>query len=139
MPTQQYKLQISTPGRGTQELTRAISIRVHESGIQMGLCHIFVQHTSASLIICENADPDVQRDLETFMQSLVVDGNPAFIHQNEGPDDMSAHIRTVLAGTDLTLPVRDGRLLLGTWQGVFLWEHRQQPHERYLWITVHGD
>ncbi len=97
---------------------------------------MFVQHTSASLILCENADPDVRRDLETFFSRLVRDGDPQFVHDAEGPDDMPAHVRTVLTGPQAAIPLRDGRLGLGTWQGVFLWEHRTSPHRRRVTVTV---
>jgi secondary thiamine-phosphate synthase enzyme len=99
---------------------------------------VFTAHTSASLMICENADPDVRRDLETFMADLAPDGDPRFVHTAEGPDDMPAHLRSILTQTDLTIPVRDGRLALGTWQGVYLWEHRLRPHARRVVVTVQG-
>ena len=106
--------------------------------MRTGLCHLFIRHTSASLILCENADPDVRRDLDTYMEKLVRDGDPMFRHRSEGPDDMSAHIRSVLTASSLTLPVRDGRCDLGTWQGVFLWEHRTHAHRREVVVTVQG-
>ncbi|MFW5926772.1 MAG: secondary thiamine-phosphate synthase enzyme YjbQ [Wenzhouxiangella sp.] len=132
----QSTLTIETPGRSLIDITGRINDRVAESGISTGLCHVFLQHTSASLLINENADPDVCTDLETFLSELVVDGDPRFIHTAEGPDDMSAHVRTALTHTELTLPVSDARLALGTWQGVFLWEHRQRAHHRRLIVTV---
>ena len=135
----QQALSFSTTGRSTTNITREIQHLVSESGIRTGTCHIFVQHTSASLMLCENADPDVQRDMETFMQHIVPDGDPMFLHQDEGPDDMSAHIRTVLTNPDLTVPVSSGRCDLGIWQGVFLWEHRTHPHQRKVIITVQGE
>ena len=135
----QQTLNFSTTGRSTTNITREIQQSVSESGINTGTCHIFVQHTSASLMLCENADPDVQRDMETFMQHIVPDGDPMFLHQDEGPDDMSAHIRTVLTNPDLTVPVSSGRCDLGIWQGVFLWEHRTHPHQRKVIITVQGE
>jgi secondary thiamine-phosphate synthase enzyme len=97
---------------------------------------VFVHHTSASLILCENADPTVRHDLETFLVRLVPDGAPMFEHQDEGPDDMPAHVRSILTNMDLTLPVTDGRCALGTWQGVYLYEHRTQPHNRRVTVTV---
>ena len=128
-----------TDGRGTYEITREIQAAVRESGIRTGLCHVFIRHTSASLMLCENADPDVRRDLETFMARTVPDGDPDFVHTAEGPDDMPAHVRSVLTQTDLNLPVRDGRCALGTWQGIYLWEHRSAPHRRTLIVTVNGE
>jgi secondary thiamine-phosphate synthase enzyme len=109
---------------------------VAASQIDQGLCHIFVHHTSASLMLCENADPTVRADLERFMARLAPDGDPLFEHNDEGPDDMPAHIRTMLSGTGLTIPVQQGRCDLGTWQGVYLWEHRTHGHRRYISITV---
>ena len=139
MPSRQYEITVATRGRDSIELTPRIAAHVRESGVKLGLCHVFVQHTSASLMLCENADPDVRRDLEAFMQRLAPDGDSLFVHQSEGPDDMPAHVRSVLTGADLTLPVRDGRPALGTWQGVYLWEHRSQPHRRRVLVTVQGD
>ena len=132
-------LTIETRGRGTHEITRQVQQVVEKSGIVQGLCHVFVHHTSASLIVCENADPTVRRDLEHFTGRLVPDGDPAFVHDSEGPDDMAAHIRSILTLTSLTIPVEDGRCDLGTWQGVFLWEHRTSPHRRRITVTVTGD
>jgi secondary thiamine-phosphate synthase enzyme len=132
-------LTIETRGRGTIEITRKIQESVDRSQVRRGLCNVFLLHTSASLIVCENADPTVRRDLEHFATRLVADGDPAFIHDLEGPDDMPAHIRTILTQTSLSLPVEDGHCELGTWQGVFLWEHRTDPHRRRLVITVMGE
>jgi secondary thiamine-phosphate synthase enzyme len=132
------RIEISTPGRGFQEITSELHQAVRHSGVTNGLCHVFLRHTSASLLVTENADPDVRRDLEQFISRLVPDGDPAYIHSAEGPDDMPAHIRSVLTCTELTLPVRDGRLALGTWQGAYLWEHRYRPHRRLLDVTVIG-
>jgi secondary thiamine-phosphate synthase enzyme len=134
----QTELTIETSGRDTLDITDQIAVEVSSSGIGTGLCHLFLQHTSASLLINENADPDVQRDLETFFSDLVPDGDARFIHRAEGDDDMAAHVRLALTHTDLTIPVRDGRLALGTWQGIFLWEHRFQPHRRRIIVTVDG-
>lgn len=134
----QTSIEISTQGRGTYNITQAIQQAVAESGISTGLCHIFVQHTSASLIICENADPSVREDLESFFQKVAPDGDPSYAHSMEGADDMPAHIRSILTKMDLTLPVTNGRCALGTWQGVFLYEHRYQAHRRHLVITVNG-
>ena len=135
----QEKLSFETRGRGTTAITDAIRAQVQQSGVTTGLCHVFLQHTSASLILCENADPDVRSDLDRYMQRLVVDGDPMFDHTDEGPDDMSAHIRTILSGHDLTLPVSRGQCALGTWQGVYLWEHRTGGHRRNVVITVTGE
>lgn len=135
----QQQLNFSTRGRSTTNITNQVQQIVAQSGIKIGTCHVFVKHTSASLMLCENADPDVQRDMETYMQHIVPDGDPMFLHQDEGPDDMSAHIRTVLTNPDLTMPVSNGYCDLGTWQGIFLWEHRTQSHQRYVIVTVQGD
>ncbi len=136
---QQYPITVDTPGRGTRDLTRAVQQRVAESGVRTGLAHLFVHHTSCSLMLCENADPAVRADLERFLGDLVPDGDPRFTHVDEGPDDMSAHVRSVLTASELTLPVSDGRCALGTWQGVYLWEHRHRPHRRRLTLTVQGE
>jgi secondary thiamine-phosphate synthase enzyme len=130
------ELIIETQGRDTLDITERVAREVSDSGIDIGLCHIFLKHTSASLLINENADPDVQRDLETFFSDLVVDGDERFRHRAEGDDDMAAHLRLALTHSDLTIPVSDGRLDLGTWQGVFLWEHRYRPHRRRIVVTV---
>lgn len=133
------ELVVNTPGRGIHDITRSVVSAVSESGVSTGLCHLFLLHTSASLVITENADPDVHRDLETFLADLVPDGDRRFRHDTEGPDDMPAHVRSVLTQTHLTLPVGEGRLLLGTWQGIYLWEHRTRGHRRRLVVTVEGD
>lgn len=138
MRMQQSNLVIQSQGRGTQELTARVDELVRGSGVVTGLCHLFLQHTSASLILCENADPSVRDDLETFMAAAVRDGDPRFSHRQEGADDMSAHIRSILTGTSLELPVARARLALGTWQGVYLWEHRARPRRRTLVVTVWG-
>jgi secondary thiamine-phosphate synthase enzyme len=109
---------------------------VRESGIKDGLCNVFLAHTSASLLISENADPSVRRDLETFFARLAPDGDPAYEHDAEGEDDMPSHIRTVLTQNSITLPVTSGQLALGTWQGVYLWEHRHASHDRRVIVTV---
>lgn len=136
--THQSTLTFSTKGRGTLNITADLAAAIADSGVQCGLAHIFVQHTSCSLTITENADPDVRRDLETLMGRLAPDGDPAYRHDLEGPDDMAAHARSVLTDTGLTIPVGGGRLLLGTWQGVFLWEHRTAPQQRSVVVTVLG-
>ncbi len=135
----QQHISLHTNGRGTHNISQQIQDAVVSSGIQTGILNIFLQHTSASLILCENADPAVRKDLETFMARTCPDGDPDFIHTDEGPDDMPAHIRTILTDSSLTIPIQQGRLLLGTWQGIFLWEHRTQPHQRRLILTIYGE
>lgn len=125
-----------TRGRGTHDITGQVRAIVRDAGIQTGLCHLFLQHTSASLIICENADPSVRSDLERFMARLVPDGDPIYDHTQEGPDDMPAHVRAILTKMELTLPVSGGHCALGTWQGVYLYEHRHHAHERRVIVTV---
>jgi len=134
----QEVLEIHTRGRGTYNITGELQKVVANSGISVGLCHVFVQHTSASLIVCENADPDVRSDVEGWLGKYVPDGDPAYAHSMEGADDMPAHIRSILTNMDLTLPVRAGHCALGTWQGVFLYEHRYQSHRRSIVVTVSG-
>ncbi len=136
---EQKTLEFRTPGRGTIDITAEIARAVAASGIRKGLCSVFLQHTSASLILCENADPDVRRDLETLLARLAPDGDPAYVHDTEGPDDMAAHARSILTSSSLTIPVADGRLALGTWQGLYLWEHRTAPHTRSIVVTVMGE
>jgi len=135
----QSEVRVATQGRGTYDLSGDVQAAVRASGIQTGLCHVFICHTSASLMLCENADPSVMRDMEAFMCAQVPDGDPKYTHTAEGPDDMAAHVRSVLTGSDLNIPVRDGRCALGTWQGVYLWEHRYAPHERRVVVTVQGE
>ena len=135
----QFRHALTTRGRGSYELTQAVQGFVAESRIRTGLCHVFIRHTSASLMLTENADPDVRADLERFVAALVPDGNPMFAHDAEGPDDMPAHVRSVLTQSDLSIPVADGRCALGTWQGIYLWEHRHAAHERSVIVTVQGE
>jgi secondary thiamine-phosphate synthase enzyme len=135
----QQRLDISTRGRGTYSITSQVQDAVRASGIRTGYCHVFAQHTSASLILCENADPTVQDDLEAFMARLVPDGDRLFEHTAEGPDDMPAHVRAILTKMDMTLPVADGRCALGTWQGIFLYEHRAQGHRRHIMLNISGE
>lgn len=135
----QHTLRVDTAGRGSYQITDAIQQQVRQSGISTGLCHIFLKHTSASLMLCENADPDVRSDLERFMQQLVPDGQAQFTHTAEGPDDMAAHIRNILTHSELTLPVSNGRCAVGTWQGLYLWEHRYAGHRRQITMTVFGE
>ena len=134
----QHKLSVTTPGRGTVNVTDEIQRQVAAAGIDTGVCNVFLHHTSASLILCENADPTVRRDLEAFMQRLVPDGDPLFEHIDEGPDDMPAHVRSIVTHNSLSLPVTNGRCGLGVWQGVYLYEHRHAPHTRRLTVTVYG-
>jgi len=134
----QREIEIACPGRGTYEFTAEIVAIVRRAGIATGLCHVFVRHTSASLIISENADPAVRSDLEAFMQRLVPDGDALFRHTAEGPDDMPAHVRSVLTQTAISLPIGEGRCLLGTWQGLYLWEHRHGAQRRNVTVTVIG-
>jgi secondary thiamine-phosphate synthase enzyme len=135
----QEQLQFSTRGRGSYEITREVEKIIGGSGISTGLCHVFCRHTSASLTLCENADPTVRSDLEAFLARLVPDGDPLFRHTMEGADDMPAHVRSILTKMDLTIPVTDGRSALGTWQGVYLLEHRTHPHQRRVTVTVQGE
>jgi secondary thiamine-phosphate synthase enzyme len=135
----QREIVFPTGGRGTYNLTDLVRKEVAASSIETGLCNVFIRHTSASLIVCENADPDVMRDLEQFLHRLVPDGDPLFVHTAEGPDDMPAHVRSVLTLTEVSLPICSGKLGLGTWQGIYLYEHRSGPHERRIVLTVHGE
>lgn len=134
----QHTITIETHGRGFEMITSKVADVVSRSGIRNGLCNVFIQHTSASVMITENADSAVRRDLERFMQRVAPDGSPEYEHDTEGPDDMPAHIRTVLAGSTLTVPVVDGRLALGTWQGIYLWEHRTSRQSREVIVSVLG-
>jgi secondary thiamine-phosphate synthase enzyme len=127
---------IGTRGRGFTEITRQIGSFVAGTGVSHGLCNVFLPHTSASLLLGENADPSVRRDLDAFMARLVPDGDPRYEHDAEGPDDMPSHIRAALTQNSVVLPVIDGKLALGTWQGLYLWEHRNAPHERRVVLTA---
>lgn len=127
---------VETRGRGTYDITARVDAALDGAGRVQGLAHVFCHHTSASLILCENADPSVRRDLETFFARLVPDGDPMYEHDAEGEDDMPAHIRTVLTQSALLVPVADGRLDLGTWQGIYVWEHRTSPHRRRVTVTL---
>ena len=135
----QEEISISTQGRGTYDLSRQVRQAVEAAGVSTGICHVFIRHTSASLMLCENADPAVMRDLETFMSRQVPDGDPMFTHTAEGPDDMPSHVRSVLTQSDLQVPVRNGQCALGTWQGIYLWEHRFAPHQRKVILTISGE
>ncbi|MGH8226585.1 MAG: secondary thiamine-phosphate synthase enzyme YjbQ [Steroidobacteraceae bacterium] len=130
------ELTLRTGGRSLIEISEHVASVVRDSGIGDGLCNIFVPHTSASIITGENWDASVRRDLEAFMQRLVPDGDPHFEHDAEGPDDMPAHVRTVLTQSSIVIPVAAGGLSLGKWQGIYLWEHRTAPHERQIVVTV---
>ena len=130
------ELLVETTGRGSYEITDRVNAAVRETAAATGMCHLFIRHTSASLMLCENADPAVHRDLETFMADLVPDGDERFTHTAEGPDDMPAHVRSVLTQTDLNIPVKSGRLALGAWQGIYLWEHRSGGHSREGLVTI---
>lgn len=132
-------IEVRTSGRGTYEITDAVQRAVRESGIARGLCTVFIHHTSASIIISENADRDVQRDLDAFLTRLVPDGDKLFVHTAEGPDDMPSHVRSVLTQTSIGIPVAAGRCDLGTWQGVFVWEHRHAAYTRRVSVTVVGE
>ena len=133
----QTVLDISTRGKSLQRFTHQVQAVVSESGITTGLCTVFIRHTSASLTIQENADPDVLVDLENFLSTLVPEGYH-YVHSTEGPDDMPAHIRSVLTSTSETIPVMQGRLALGTWQGIYLWEHRARGHSREVVVHLIG-
>lgn len=139
MTTKQSRLDVRTPGRQSIDLTADVAKLVRDSGIETGVAHVFVQHTSCSLLITENADPAVRMDLETLARRWAPDGDPAYRHNTEGDDDMAAHARTVLTGSSVSVPVGSGQLLLGTWQGIFLWEHRAVPHHRSLIVTIVGE
>jgi secondary thiamine-phosphate synthase enzyme len=129
------RLHIQVSGQGLHEFTRAVAEVVREAGIIEGLCTVFVQHTSASLTIQENADPSAKRDLEAWLNRLVKENDPLYTHTFEGPDDMPAHIKAALTATSLSIPILDGQLALGTWQGIYLWEHRS--HRGRRWVVVH--
>ena len=130
---------MQSSGKGTFEITGDVAEGVRESGLTDGLASVFVRHTSCSLVLMENADPTARRDLERFMDDLVPDDYPHFIHTYEGPDDMPSHIKMALTRSSETIPFANGRLLLGTWQGIFLWEHRVAPHSRKITLTCVGE
>lgn len=131
-----HELVVNTRGRGFYEITRDVAALVR---VTTGLATLHLQHTSASLLIQENADPEVRRDLERFFARLAPDGDPLFRHTCEGPDDMPAHIRTTLTAVNLSIPIAQGHLTLGTWQGIYVWEHRTAPHRRRLSIHIFGE
>ncbi len=134
----QYKLEFTTQGRGLIDITEEVARCVAKANVDSGLCHIFIHHTSASLTICENADPLVQSDLEAFMVRLIPDGDSLYQHTDEGPDDMPSHVRATLTQSFLMLPISDYKLALGRWQGIYLWEHRLRSHHRKLTVTVYS-
>ena len=134
----QNTLKVNTSERGIYDIGNHVESLIKESGIKKGICNLFIQHTSASLTLCENADPAVKKDLETFMVTVVPDGDPMFTHVAEGPDDMPAHVRSILTQSDLNVPITDGLLALGTWQGIFLWEHRHAPQQRRIIVTINN-
>lgn len=136
---QQAQFEVSTRGRGTYDITRKVAEVVSSARVGVGLCNIFVHHTSASLIITENADPRVREDLERIAARIAPDGDPIYAHDDEGPDDMPAHVRSVLTDVSLVVPLAAGRLRLGTWQGIYLWEHRTHAHTRRITVTVQGN
>ncbi|MEE9404812.1 MAG: secondary thiamine-phosphate synthase enzyme YjbQ [Algisphaera sp.] len=136
--THQDFFSVATHGQGTTNITSQVAQVVAASGVNTGLAHVFVQHTSCSLVIMENADPSARHDLETFMERLVPENEPYYTHTAEGPDDSPSHIRMALTRTSETLPVHNGRLAMGMWQGIYLWEHRAAPHSRRLVVTVQG-
>ena len=135
---EQKTLQFRTRGRGTTDITAEVQKVVAASGVKTGMCNVFLQHTSASLILCENADPDVRKDLEMLLQRAAPDGDPEYVHDTEGPDDMAAHARSIFTSNSLSIPVMEGRLALGTWQGIYLYEHRTAPHSRSAISMVSG-
>jgi secondary thiamine-phosphate synthase enzyme len=135
----QVRIPVALRGRGFHELTVAVQAEVGRAGLAVGLCHLFLRHTSASLCVTENADPEVRADLERFAQRLAPDGDALFAHDAEGPDDMPAHVRNLVVGCELTVPISGGRLALGTWQGIYLWEHRRGAMLREVLVTLHGE
>jgi len=135
----QSSFQVKTRGRGSHDIGDEVGMRVAESRIRTGIGLVFVHHTSASLMLCENADPEVRADLERFMSRLVPDGDPLFRHVDEGPDDMPAHVRSILTSSSVAVPVALGRCELGVWQGIYLWEHRRAAHRRRISVTVYGE
>lgn len=133
------ELLVATPGEGLHEVTDRVAAVVAAAGVRIGTCTLFIRHTSASLLVQENADPSARRDLERWLARLAPPGDPLYTHVAEGPDDMPSHIRAALTATSLSIPIIDGRLVLGTWQGVFIWEHRAAAHRRRLVVLVAGE
>jgi len=139
MPAHAEAFEIRTRGKGTYQITAEVAGIVQRSGIETGAVTVFVRHTSASLVIMENADPSARRDLEEFFERLVPENTPWFVHTDEGPDDMPSHIRMALTRTSEVIPIMGGRMVLGTWQGIFLFEHRRAPHRREIVVSVVGE
>ena len=139
MPLHQATLTLHTHGSGTHEITELVAREVQRSGLKQGIVTVFCQHTSCSLVIMENADASARRDLEAWLNRLVPENDPHFEHTLEGPDDMPSHIKMALTRTSETVPLTEGRMLLGTWQGIFLWEHRHAAHARHVVVTVIGE
>ncbi len=134
--TEHEKIDLQTSGQGLYELTQKVKSVVSQSPVKNGLCNLFIQHTSCSLIIQENADPSAKRDLEAWMNRQVPENDPLYTHIFEGADDMPAHIKSILTATNLTIPILDGKLALGTWQGIYLWEHRHAPNHRKIIVSI---
>ena len=132
------KISLSIRGQGLHEITQEVAAVVHQSEVREGLCTVFLQHTSASLVIQENADPSARRDLESWLNRLVPENDPLYTHTSEGPDDMPSHIKAALTASSLSIPLLDGKLGLGTWQGIYLWEHRKFRSQRNLLVHVGG-
>jgi secondary thiamine-phosphate synthase enzyme len=139
MPVHQSTLNVPTRGQGTYEITEEVAREVQRSGLQSGVATVFCRHTSCSLVIMENADPSARRDLEAWLERLVPENDPNFEHTMEGPDDMPSHIKMALTRTSESVPFADRRMLLGTWQGIFLWEHRRAAHSRHVVVTIVGE
>jgi len=139
MAVDQFSLTFETMGRGALDISNSIDLKLRDTSVRNGVAHIFLQHTSASMMLCENADPTVLVDLEMILKNIAPDGDPRYQHDYEGDDDMPAHIRSILTSNDISLPVTNGRLNLGTWQGLFLYEHRYRPHSRKIVVTVIGE
>ena len=138
MTMHQESITVATPGRGLHEVSAQVAAVVARAGLRTGLCVVFCRHTSCSLLIQENADPSARRDLEAWLERLAPEGDPRYTHTAEGPDDMPSHLRAAVTKTSETIPVVDGALALGTWQGIFLAEHRARPHRRTLVVHVQG-
>jgi secondary thiamine-phosphate synthase enzyme len=139
MPVHHTTLTVRSPKQGTHEITEAVAREVQRSGVRAGLVSVFCQHTSCSLVIMENADPSARHDLEAWLNRLVPEDDPEFEHTQEGPDDMPSHIKMALTRTSETVPIADGRMQLGQWQGIYLWEHRRAAHSRRIVVTVFGE
>ena len=138
MKAHNESISVSTRGRGLVDITSKVAAIVDSSGVKTGLCVVFVQHTSASLVIQENADPAVRRDMEKWIERIAPEDSRAYEHDDEGPDDMPAHLRSAMTSISETIPITHGRLALGTWQAIYLWEHRKSPHTRTIVVHVQG-